>query len=40
MQNLEDNKMTFQSEDAWMVQILSLATIGVLAYFQIAPIIG
>jgi hypothetical protein len=40
MQNLEDNKMTFQSENSWMVQCLSLATIGVLAFMQISPVVG
>ena len=35
-----NNKMTFTSEHGWMVQCLSLATIGVLAYMQIATILG
>lgn len=36
---LQDHKMTFQSENAWMVQCLSLATIGMLAYMHIAPVV-
>ena len=32
-------KMTFSNENSWQVQLLSLATIGVLAYFHIAPAI-
>ena len=39
MENLEPNNITFQTENSWMVQCLSLATIGVLAYMQIAPAI-
>jgi hypothetical protein len=31
--------MTFNSENSWMVQCLSLATIGMLAYMQIAPVV-
>lgn len=31
--------MTFMSEDAWVVQCLSLAALGMLAYLQIAPIV-
>lgn len=37
MKNLEPNKMTFRSENSWMVQCLSLATVGMLAYMHIAP---
>ena len=40
MQDLQDNKMTFQNDYSWMVQCLSLATIGMLTYLHIAPIIG
>lgn len=40
MQNLANNKMTFQSENSWMVQCLSLATIGMLAYMHIAPVVN
>jgi hypothetical protein len=39
MKNLEDNKMTFQTEHSWIIQCLSLATVGLLAYMQIAPAI-
>lgn len=38
MNDLAPNKMTFQSENAWMVQCLSLAAVGVLAYLHMAPI--
>jgi len=37
MSKLSPDKSTFQTEDSWMLQCLSLATIGVLAYMQIAP---
>jgi hypothetical protein len=37
MEESHDMKMTFANENSWMVQCLSLATIGVLAYFHIAP---
>ena len=37
MSNLEDSKMTFQGENSWMVQCLSLAAVGLLGYMQIAP---
>ncbi len=40
MKNLEDNKMTFQSENSWAVQCLSLAAIGFLAIDSLLPIIG
>ncbi len=40
MKNLEDNIMTFQTEDSWLVQCLSLALIGMLTYLHIATIIG
>lgn len=40
MQNLKDNKMTFQSEDSWAVQCLSLAAIGFLAIDALMPLIG
>jgi len=40
MQNLEDNKMSFQNEHSWMVQLLSLAMVGALAYLQIAPMVA
>lgn len=40
MKNLTDNKMTFQTEDTWMVQCLSLATIGILAYLHISTVIS
>lgn len=40
MKNLAPDKMTFASEDSWMVQCLSLATIGMLAYMHIAPAVG
>lgn len=39
MDTKQDMKMTFANENSWMVQCLSLATIGVLAYFNIAPAI-
>jgi len=39
MKNLAPNNMTFQSENSWMVQCLSLAMIGMLTYMQIAPIV-
>ncbi|MEN9922142.1 MAG: hypothetical protein RL097_418 [Candidatus Parcubacteria bacterium] len=39
MQNLEDNKLTFQNEHSWMVQLLTLAMVGALAYLQLAPMI-
>lgn len=34
-----DMANTFSNENSWIVQCLSLATIGVLAYFHIAPVI-
>lgn len=37
MEQTHDMKMTFSNENSWVVQCLSLATIGVLAYLQIAP---
>lgn len=37
MKNLAPNKMTFSSENSWVVQCLSLATIGMLAFLHIAP---
>jgi hypothetical protein len=40
MKNLEDNKMSFQTEHSWMVQCLSLAAIGFLAVESLGPIIG
>ena len=40
MENEKQKDMTFQGENSWMVQCLSLATIGMLAYMQIAPVIG
>lgn len=39
MNNLSPNKITFQSEDSWMVQCLSLAMVGMLTYMHIAPIV-
>ena len=39
MKNLAPNKMTFQTENSWMVQCLSLATVGMLAYMHIAPVV-
>ena len=39
MKNLAPNKMTFQTENSWMVQCLSLAMIGMLSYMHIAPIV-
>lgn len=39
MQDETDNNMTFQNSNSWMVQCLSLATIGMLAYMQISPVI-
>ncbi len=39
MQNLEDNKLTFQNEHSWMIQLLTLAMVGALAYLQLAPMI-
>lgn len=30
----------FSSENTWMVHCLSMATIGMLAYMQLAPIIA
>jgi hypothetical protein len=29
--------MTFSSENAWVVQVLNLAALGMLAYMHIAP---
>lgn len=40
MKNLESDDKTFRSENSWMVQCLSLATIGMLAFMQISPVIG
>ena len=40
MSNLTPNKMTFSSENAWVVQLFSLATIGMLAYMHIAPAVN
>lgn len=37
MQDLIKNDIMSQSENNWMVQCLSLATIGMLAYMHIAP---
>ncbi len=39
MENLAPNKMTFQTEHSWMVQCLSLAMVGLLAYMHIAPLV-
>ena len=39
MENQDEMKMTFANENSWAVQCLSLATIGVLAYFHIAPVV-
>ena len=39
MENETKKDMTFQGENSWLLQVLSLATIGVLAYMQIAPAI-
>ena len=39
MKDLTPNKMTFSSENAWVVQCFSLATIGMLAYMHIAPVV-
>lgn len=43
--NMEQNPISksedqFSSENTWMVHCLSLATIGMLAYMQLAPIIA
>ena len=35
-----DIQMTFQSENAWMVQCLSLAALGMLTYLHLAPMIA
>jgi len=40
MEKLESNDMTFQNSNSWMVQCLSLATIGLLAFMQISPVVG
>ena len=40
MKRLAPNKVTFQNADTWMVQCLSLAVIGLLAYLHIAPMIA
>ena len=40
MEETTQKDMTFQSENSWMVQLLSLATIGVLAFMQISPVVG
>lgn len=40
MENLPSNKVTFQNENSWMVQLLSLAVIGVLAFMQIQPLVA
>ncbi|MCB9814643.1 hypothetical protein H6784_04475 [Candidatus Nomurabacteria bacterium] len=34
-----NKQSVFQSENAWMVQCLSLATIGLLTYIHIAPMV-
>ncbi|MFT7645227.1 MAG: hypothetical protein ACI9BF_000903 [Candidatus Paceibacteria bacterium] len=39
MLNLEDTKMTFQGENSWMVQCLSLAAVALLGYMHIAPVV-
>lgn len=37
---LHESMDQITSENAWMVHCLSLATIGMLAYMQLAPIIA
>ncbi len=36
---MTSEKMSFSNENSWMVQCLSLATIGMLAYMHIAPVV-
>ena len=38
MSNLASKEMSFQNENSWLVQFLSLATIALLAYMHIAPV--
>ena len=40
MSNLEDNKMTFQGTDSWLVQSLNLAALALLGYMHIAPTVN
>jgi len=40
MKNLDSNHLTFKSEDSWMVQCLTLAAVGILAYLHMAPTIA
>lgn len=35
-----DVEMTFNSENSWMVQCLSLATLGLLTYLHVAPVVA
>ena len=35
-----DIEMTFSGEHSWMVQCLSLATLGLLTYLHIAPMVA
>jgi len=37
---LKQSTDQFASENTWLVHCLSLATIGMLAYLQLAPIIA
>jgi hypothetical protein len=38
MQKLEDNKMTFRSENSWLVQCLSLAALSMMTYLHLSTI--
>ena len=40
MSPLKESQQELTSENSWAVHCLSLATIGVLAYMQLAPIIA
>jgi len=40
MTPLQESQDQFTSENSWVVHCLSLATIGMLAYMQLAPIIA
>ena len=35
-----DSELTFNSEHSWMVQCLSLATLGLLTYLHVAPVVA
>lgn len=37
---LQQSQDQFSSENTWIVHCLSMATIGMLAYMQLAPIIA